>query len=284
MGKKIAWITDSAAFLSEDFIKENDIHVLPLEMVFEEGVFREVVDMTHETFYQKLRDAKKHPTTSQPNFGSHVALYERLKQEGYDCAIAIHVSSKQSGTVVSAPMAAEQVGFTTYAIDSRIGSFPMQKMIELGIELAKKDTPEEEIVRQIEQLRSKSQLAFLPASLEQLHKSGRVSGLAMFISNLLNIKLVIAYNKEGVCEVIHKVRAENKAKKMVTDLLDDALAKESISEIAVINCNNRTGAQNWIQELKVKYPAIQFTPTELSAAVGVHAGEGTLGLTWVRGV
>lgn len=284
MGKKIAWITDSAAFLSEDFIKENDIHVLPLEMVFEEGVFREVVDMTHETFYQKLRDAKKHPTTSQPNFGSHVALYERLKQEGYDCAIAIHVSSKQSGTVVSAPMAAEQVGFTTYAIDSRIGSFPMQKMIELGIELAKKDTPEEEIVRQIEQLRSKSQLAFLPASLEQLHKSGRVSGLAMFISNLLNIKLVIAYNKEGVCEVIHKVRAENKAKKMVTDLLDEALSKESISEIAVINCNNRTGAQNWIQELKVKYPTIQFTPTELSAAVGVHAGEGTLGLTWVRGV
>ena len=284
MGKKIAWITDSAAFLSEDFIKENDIHVLPLEMVFEEGVFREVVDMTHETFYQKLRDAKKHPTTSQPNFGSHVALYERLKQEGYDCAIAIHVSSKQSGTVVSAPMAAEQVGFTTYAIDSRIGSFPMQKMIELGIELEKKDTPEEEIVRQIEQLRSKSQLAFLPASLEQLHKSGRVSGLAMFISNLLNIKLVIAYNKEGVCEVIHKVRAENKAKKMVTDLLDEALSKESISEIAVINCNNRTGAQNWIQELKVKYPTIQFTPTELSAAVGVHAGEGTLGLTWVRGV
>ena len=283
MGRKIAWITDTAAFLSPEFIKQHNIHVLPLNVVFEDGAFRETVDMTHEEFYQKLRDAKVHPKTSQPNLGEHVALYEKLKKEGYDCAIAVHVSSKQSGTVDSAPMAAEQAGFKTYAIDSRIGSYPMQRMLELGIELEKQGVEVEQIVSEIEALRDKSQLAFLPASLEQLQKSGRVSGLAMLISQLLNIKLVIAYNKEGVCEVVHKVRAEKRAKKMITDLLDEALAVSKIEEVAVINCHNLDGANEWITELKQSYPSINFIPTELSAAVGVHAGEGTLGLTWVRG-
>ena len=282
MGRKIAWITDTAAFLTPEFIKQHNIHVLPLNVVFEDKPYRETIDMTHEEFYQKLRESKVHPKTSQPSFGEHVALYEKLKEEGYDCAIAVHVSSKQSGTYDSAPMAAEQAGFKTYAIDSRIGSYPMQRMLELGMELEKQGVEVEQIVSEIEALRDKSQLAFLPASLEQLQKSGRVSGLAMMISQLLNIKLVIAYNKEGVCEVVHKVRAEKRAKKIITDLLDEALTNSKIEEVAVINSNNLQGANDWIAELKQAYPNINFIPTELSAAVGVHAGEGTLGLTWVR--
>ena len=61
------------------------------------------------------------------------------------------------------------------------------------------------------------------------------------------------------------------------------VAVSKIDEVAVINCNNLKGANDWIAELKQSYPNINFIPTELSAAVGVHAGEGTLGLTWVRG-
>ncbi len=279
---KIAWITDTAAFLTPAFIEQHHIHVLPLNMVFEEETFRETVDMTHSEFYHKLRSAKKHPKTSQPNFGEHVALYEKLKAEGYDCAIAIHVSSKQSGTVTSAPMAAEQAGFTTYAIDSKIGSYPMQRMIEHGIELAAQGKPVEEIVQSIEKMVSGAELAFLPASLEQLHKSGRVSGLAMFLSNLLNIKLVIAYDGQGTCVVKQKVRAEKRAKEAIIETLNQALAQASVQRVAIINCNNLEGAKAWQRELEIKYPTITFTPTELSAAVGVHAGEGTLGLAWVR--
>lgn len=282
MRKKIAWVTDTAALLTKEFIQEHNIHVLALNIVFEEGPLRETVDMTHDEFYDKLRTAKVHPKTSQPAFGEHVALYERLKEEGYDCAIAIHTSEKLSGTVVSAPMAAEQAGFKTFAIDSLIGSYPMQAMIEQAMELEKQGLEPEEIVAQIEEMRQRAQLLFVPASLEQLHKSGRVSGTAMFLSNLLNIKLVIAYNKEGGVEVAQKVRADKRARKYVTDRLEEAMAKSGVSEVAIINCNNEAGANEWKRDLEKQFPGITFVPTPLSACVGVHAGEGTLGLTWVR--
>ncbi len=282
MGKKIAWVTDTAALLTDDFIKEHNIHVLALNIVFEEGALRETIDMTHDEFYDKLRNAKKHPKTSQPAFGEHVALYEKLKAEGYDCAIAFHTSEKLSGTVASAPMAAEQAGFKTYAIDSLIGSFPMQVMLELGMKLEQAGVEPEQIVDEIKAIRSKSHLSFIPASLEQLHKSGRVSGTAMFLSNLLNIKLVISYNREGGVEVVQKVRADKRAKKHAVERLEEAIRLSPVKEVAIINCNNEIGAIAWKVELEQQFPTIRFTPTPLSACVGVHAGEGTLGLTWVR--
>lgn len=282
MGKKIAWVTDTAAFLTEEFIQKHNIHVLALNIVFEEGALRETVDMTHDEFYDKLRKAKVHPKTSQPAFGEHVALYERLKAEGYDCAIAIHTSEKLSGTVVSSPMAAEQAGFKNYAIDSLIGSYPMQAMLEKGMELENQGLEPEEIVKGIEEMRHRAHLSFIPANLEQLHKSGRVSGTAMFLSNLLNIKLVISYNKEGGIEMVQKVRADKRARKYVVDILEKAIAESGVSEVAIINCNNEAGANEWKQDLQKQFPNINFTPTALSACVGVHAGEGTLGLTWVR--
>ncbi|MEG0384197.1 MAG: DegV family protein [Solibacillus sp.] len=282
MGKKIAWVTDTAALLTEEFIKKYNIHVLALNVVFEEKAFRETIDMTHDEFYHKLRNSKELPKTSQPAFGEHVALYERLKEEGYDCAIAIHTSEQLSGTVLSSPMAAEQAGFKNYAIDSKIGSYPMQVMLEKGIELDKKGLEPEQIVQQIEAMCDKADLTFIPASLEQLHKSGRVSGTAMLLSNLLNIKLVIGFNKVGSPEVMQKVRADKRAKKCAVERLQEAMAKSPVTEVAVIHCNNDAGAVDWKKELEVQFPAIDFIPTPLSACVGVHAGEGTLGLTWVR--
>ena len=279
---KIAWVTDTAAFLSKEFVEENNIHVLALNVVFEEGPLRETVDMTHEEFYDKLRNAKVHPKTSQPNFGEQVALYEKLKAEGYDCAIAVHTSSKQSGTVTSAPIAAEQAGFTTYAIDAKIGSFPMQKMLEKGMELEKQGATPEQIVEEILKVRQRSELSFIPANLDNLHKSGRVSGTAMFLSNLLNIKLVISYIDDGTCIVTKKVRADKRARKEIESLLENAISEAGVEQVAVIHCNNEAGAKEWKVELQQAHPEIEFIETQLSAAVGVHAGEGTLGLSWVR--
>lgn len=104
----------------------------------------------------------------------------------------------------------------------------------------------------------------------------------MFLSNLLSIRLVIAYNEAGGVEVIQKVRADKRAKKFAVERLQEAIIKSPVLEVAVINCNNEAGALEWKKELETQFPTIHFTPTPLSACVGVHAGEGTLGLTWVR--
>ncbi|WP_342599391.1 DegV family protein [Psychrobacillus sp. FSL H8-0483] len=281
MNKKIAWITDTAALLDESFIQKHNIHVLPLNIVFAEGAFRETVDMTHDEFYDKLRVAKDHPKTSQPTIGEMVVLYEDLKANGYDCAVAIHVSSDLSGTYHSSQTASQMANFKVYSIDSKIGSFPMVKMIEVGKELIEKGHNVEDVVEHINKMTENSELSFIPSSLNQLHKSGRVSGTKAFLSNLLNIKVVISFDN-GKVVMKEKVRADKKAKKYVTDLLRDDMKKADIPEVAVINCNNTKDAESWRDELLQEFPKLKVLVIPLSACVGVHAGEGTTGLSWVR--
>ena len=84
--------------------------------------------------------------------------------------------------------AAQMVDFKVYPIDSKIGSYPMIKMIEVGNELIEQGQDVEEVVATVKKMTENTQLAFIPVNLKQLHKSGRVSGTQQaFLSSLLNI-------------------------------------------------------------------------------------------------
>ncbi|WP_298824890.1 DegV family protein [uncultured Planococcus sp.] len=278
--KKIAWITDTAAQLDDAFIQKHDVHVLPLSVVFSDGTYRESIDLTQEEFYDKLRVAKVSPKTSQPAIGEMLALYEKLEAEGYDLAIALHLSSGLSGTIESAQSAAKMTDFKVYPIDSKIGSFPMVKMIEAGNELLANGKEVEEVVAALEGMTAKAHLSFIPSSLNQLHKSGRVSGTQNFLSNLLNIKLVITF-VDGVTIMKEKVRSIKRAKNNVTEALRADMAAGTVTEVAAIHCNNAADAETWKNELLQEFPDLKVEVVQLSVCVGVHAGEGTTGLSWL---
>ena len=278
--KKIAWITDTAAQLDDAFIQKHDVHVLPLSVVFSDGTYRESIDLTQEEFYDKLRVAKVSPKTSQPAIGEMLALYEKLEAEGYDLAIALHLSSGLSGTIESAQSAAKMTDFKVYPIDSKIGSFPMVKMIEAGNELLANGKEVEEVVAALEGMTAKAHLSFIPSSLNQLHKSGRVSGTQNFLSNLLNIKLVITF-VDGVTIMKEKVRSIKRAKNNVTEALRADMAAGTVTEVAAIHCNNAVDAETWKNELLQEFPDLKVEVVQLSVCVGVHAGEGTTGLSWL---
>ncbi|ANU15140.1 DegV family protein [Planococcus halocryophilus Or1] len=278
--KKIAWITDTAAQLDDNFIQKHDVYVLPLSVVFSDGEYRESIDLTQEEFYDKLKLAKVSPKTSQPAIGEMLALYEKLEKEGYDFAIAVHLSSGLSGTFETAQAASEMSNFNVYPIDSKIGSFPMVKMIEVGNELLENGKKIEEVVATITEMTEKSKLSFIPSSLNQLHKSGRVSGTQTFLSNLLNIKVVISF-VDGKPVMTEKVRTNKRAKDHVMSLLRADMAAGSVPEVAVIHCNNVPDSEVWKNELLQEFPSLKVEVAALSVCVGVHAGDGTTGLSWV---
>ncbi len=278
--KKIAWITDTAAQLDEAFIQRHHVYVLPLSVVFDDGSYRESIDLTQGEFYDELRAAKVSPKTSQPAIGEMTALYEKLQSEGYELAMALHLSSGLSGTFNSAQSAADMTDFPVYPIDSKIGSFPMGKMIEIGNELFASGKEPEEVVETINQLTAKTHLSFIPSSLNQLHKSGRVSGTQAFLSNILNIKVVITF-VDGVTVMKEKVRSNKRAKESVNSALRADMESGMVPEVAVIHCNNEAGAQVWKEELMKEFSGLKVEAVQLSVCVGVHAGEGTTGLSWV---
>ena len=274
---KIAWVTDSTATLSPEFIKKHNIFVVPLFVIFGETAYKENVEISSEAFYKKLASAKELPKTSQPSPGEMLELFNDIKEK-YEHVIAIHATSALTGAYNGAKMAVEETGVHAFVLDSQIGSFPLGKMVERAVLLEQEDKSFEEIVSEIKALPAKGRLFITPGSLEQLHKGGRVTGTQAVFATLLNMKVVMKFH-EGRAILSDKVRSHKRAIAKMVDYLGEE--KNHVKEVTVIHADNLKEATEWKSLLEVQFPNIEFSITEFSPVPGTHTGRGTVGLAWL---
>lgn len=277
---KIAWITDTTSSLSKEFIEKHHIHIIPLHVVINDKFYKETIDITEEDFYHRMKNEEGKFQSSQPNIGDIVDLYERLKGE-YDFGIAIHASSTLTGTYQTSVMAAEMVGFKLFAIDSHTGSYPLSFLVKRGIELVEQGCEIAEVVSQLNNLREHTRLYLVPSNLDQLHKSGRVSGSQKILASLFNIKPILSI-EDGAAKIKDKVRTEKKALAWLVNNLKEDLATKKVQKVAIVHANDRERAEGLEQLINETFPSIKTEQLMLITVAGVHTGVGTLGLSWVN--
>ncbi len=277
---KIAWITDTTASLSKEFIEKHHIHVIPLHVVINDKFYKETIDITEEDFYTRMKNGEGKFQSSQPNIGDIVELYERLKEE-YDFGVAIHASSTLTGTYQTSLMAAEMAGFKLFAIDSRTGSFPLSFLVQRGIDLVEQGLEIGEVVDQLNNLREHTRLFLVPSNLDQLHKSGRVSGSQKILASLFNIKPILSI-EDGAAMIKDKVRTEKKALAWLVNHLKEDLETKTVQKVAIVHANDQEKANGLEKIINETFPTIETEKLMLITVAGVHTGVGTLGLSWVK--
>lgn len=276
---KIAWITDTTASLSKEFIEQHHIHVIPLHVVINDEFYKETVDITQEEFYERMKNEDGKFQTSQPSINDFVELYQRLREE-YDYGIAIHASSILTGTYQASVLAADMAGFKLFPIDSRTGSYPLSFLLNRGIELVEQSHGVEEVVEKLNALRDHTRLYLIPSNLDQLHKSGRVSGGQKLLASLLNIKPILAI-EEGTAKIKDKVRTEKKAFAWMVNQLKEEIGANSVREVAIVHAHDYQKATALEKMISEAIPGIKTKVLMLITVAGVHTGVGTLGLSWV---
>ena len=66
---KTAVVTDSTANLDQETIDKYGIKVVPIPYIIDGTEYQDGVDLTRPEFYEKMRNEKDFPTTSQPPVG-----------------------------------------------------------------------------------------------------------------------------------------------------------------------------------------------------------------------
>src|SRR5690625_813533 len=277
--KKIAWITDSACGLPQDYLDEHNIYVIPLHVILNDVSYRENIDLTSDEFYERLQEEDIDAKTSQPAFGEFIHLYEKLKEE-YDCGIAIHASSQLTGTYQSSINAANQVDFTVEVIDSKIGAYALGKMIQNGIQLEKQGKSYEDIVTALKMYTKRAEMYLLPSSLEQLKRSGRVSTPQAIFASLLNINLLLRF-QNGKVIVEERIRNKRRAKRRLFNVLETAIEKHQLREMCIMHAGVKERAQNWKYELEKIHQYLKIKIDTLVPVAGVHTGFGTMAVAWL---
>lgn len=280
MMKKIAWITDSTCGLSQEFIDEHNIHVLPMIVNINNISYREDIDVSKDEIYDLLKEHGEGAKTSQPPYGEFVELYKKLKDE-YEIGIAIHASSELTGTYQSSVTASKMFEFPVEIIDSKIGSYALGKMIKNGIQFESEGMNYEEIVRILKTYPENTEMYLLPESFEQLKRSGRVSTSQTIFANLLHINLLLRFNN-GKILVEEKIRTKKKTKNRIFQIIDEAMKENQFKEMCIMHAGMKEKALKWKEELENIHDEIKIQVETLVPVAGVHVGHGTMSISWLK--
>lgn len=213
-------VTDTLCDVPKEFIEQYDICVMPLTVHFGDEAYRDGIDITIETFYEKLAACEELPKTSQVTPALFKGVFEEELQKGNQ-VIVINGSSLLSGTYSAAVLAKNMVASENiFVIDSKSITLGAGLLVIKAARLASSGVSAEEIVKTIEESKDKMKHFLLLDTLKYLHKGGRLSLSAAIIGSLLNIKPVITMNN-GALELIIKARGLKKAITQVRDLINE---------------------------------------------------------------
>ncbi|MGX7419027.1 DegV family protein [Carnobacterium gallinarum] len=278
---KIAVITDSTAYLTQEQYQKNSIFMLPLSVIIGEEVFREEIDITANEFYEKVRGMKALPTSSQPATGEIVTLLERLAKD-YDAVISVHLSSKISGTYQNVAAAASMVdGIEVYPYDSGISCSAQGYFALEAARLAKHGASPEEILADFDEMQSTLRAYFMVDDLNHLVRGGRLSNGAAIVGSMLKIKPILHFEDKEIV-VFEKIRSSKKALKRIEGLLEEDVKKGYPIVATIIHANAEEEALKWKKQMEKKMPNTRFELSYFGPVIGTHLGEGSLGLAWIE--
>ena len=275
--QKIALITDSACDLDLNTLKENNINLLPLRIIYSNGDYRDRLDISPQEVYDNLE--KEVPKTSLPSAQETEETLNKLEEEGYTHVICISISSGLSGSYNALRLALEDhPKLTSFVYDSKILAYPQGEIVLEVAKLIKEGKSFEEIVKEIPEIRKRVIGYFTINTLEYLKKGGRIGRLAGTVGELLNLKPIITTDEDGVYYNVAKVRGRKQSLSKMTELLKEYLAKGKC-EVAVLHAGCEDEAIKYMNSLKDLTNVVSIKIAEISPALGIHGGPGLIGFS-----
>lgn len=279
---KIAVVTDSASYLTPEQVKNNDIHVVPITVIFGHQTYLDNVEITTSEFYQRLKTDPQMPTTTQVTLGQMQTMYDQLADEDYDAVISIHLSSGittfYSNLVNYLP---NVTNIKVYPFDSRIASAGEADLVMLAAKLVREGRSPEEIIQALTKLRDTIDAYFVVDDLSHLVRTGRLSNASSFVGSLLRIKPILTFNDQAQIVAIEKERTMRRAYQRIKQKFQEVSEQVNYPlRLTVIDANNDELQQEWSADLIQQFPNLKIAHSEIGPVLGVHVGAGTMALLW----
>jgi DegV family protein with EDD domain len=272
-------VTDGAADVPLEWQKEFDIQVVPVNIQFGDKTYLQGRDLDAEGFYRLVDETHKIPSTSQPTPHQFAEFYKKLIKNG-DTVLSIHVTSKLSGTFNSALTAANDVAdqIKVTAFDSLSGSAGIAMLCREARLLERAGKSLEEIIRRLEQMRSKIGIVLALDTLEYARLSGRVGALQAVMASVLNVK-PIAVVTDGVVNITEKVRTRRASIDRVLEIVREKVGDQPVN-MAIVHARDPQAGAMLMERAREIFKIQNIIMTDLSISVAANLGPGTVGIVF----
>ncbi|MCE5253380.1 MAG: DegV family protein [Actinomycetia bacterium] len=276
-----AVLVDSTADLPDYLAADPNVSMIPLTVYFGDEAYKDWVELEPAEFYQKLAAAPELPRTSQPSAGAFLDEYKRLL-ERYQRVYSVHLSSQFSGTCASAEVARAQVEGVK-VVDSQLATGGIALLVDRIIERIDRGIAEAELDAYIERFLKEKVFYFLPTTLDQLYKGGRIGRASHLVGGLLNIKPVLIID-EGVIDVYKKVRGVRQALEVMRDgLLEHTQPGSTVYASLSHGLNEPVLAQlrELVEGITDRDVRIRLTSV-VGAVIGTYVGPAAVSLCFIQ--
>ena len=282
---KVAVVTDSTAYLPNEILKQYNISVVPLSIIWGDQDYRDGIDILPGEFYERLTTSKVMPTTSQITIAAMQSTFQNLLEQGYD-VLGIFLSSKFSGTIQSALQAREMMPEAANKIaivDSMLTTMAMGWPVLTAARAAQASENLSACRKVAENARDHSGVLFVVETLEYLRRGGRIGGAQALLGTVLNIKPVLQM-QDGMIEPVEKIRTKQKAMDRVIELTTERVGNRTPIRLAVTHANSEADAFSMLESARARLDPVETMCVPLSPVIGTHAGPGTVALNYMTGV
>ena len=238
-------------------------------------------------FYNQLTSGK-HPTTSLINVERYTEFFRSLLEKGDLLHVAFSSGLSQSAS--NAIAAAEQLktefpNRKIYVVDSLCACVGYGLFVDCIADLRDKGASIEKAYAWAQENKLKVQHQFFSTTLTYFRRSGRISGPAAVIGNILKLCPIMHLNEQGKIVAYAKVMSETKA---ISKTLEEIAKKidngaDYDGKLWIGHSDYISSATKIVAEFKKAYPKADVRVFDIGPVVASHCGPGTLA-TFFMGV
>jgi DegV family protein with EDD domain len=281
---RIALVTDSTCDIPAAWVKQYDINVVPLTIIFGDQQYLDGVELSPKEFYQRLSKETLHPTTSQPAPEAFLEAYQRAAANGADEILTFTISSAMSGTIESARRAAQESLVPVHVIDSKNNSMGLGWQVIAAARVREAGGRLEAMLAAAEQVRKDMVYYIALDTIEYLARGGRIAGAARLLNSILQIKPLIFVRPEtGTVGAAMPARSrKNAVEGMVREFFQHINTDRPL-HITVLHNDVLEEAQALAERVQREYSPKELFISIVSPALGVHTGPRALALCGYAG-
>jgi len=280
----IGILTDTTASIPRRLIEKLRIEVVPYYVHRGLETLRDMVDVKPAEFAEWLTEAKHLPTTSNPAPGDYFRGFKRLATRVHEI-IALTMTSRGSGAYQSCQAAVEM--FRERTPDVRIEVIDtLQVAMSQGwaaIEAARaamQGIAFEDVLDRARTVAQSGMMIQTADTLRYLHMGGRIGKAQHLLGSLLNIKPLIGMSG-GDIVALGTARSRLKAYRRIVDLMQQKVGEGAHIKIAFTHVAAREQLERLQAMVTERFECSEIIVTELSPALAVHSGPGTVGVSFL---
>lgn len=281
MTSPVAVITDSCASIPDRLLAELNIEIVHYYVHRGKEIIKDLVDMTREEFFGWMPTAKELPKSATPGPGEYLTAIRRLATRARDIVV-ICMTSVGSGAyqaaMVAKQMAAEELpDVHVEIVDTlQVAVCHGWSAIEAARE-ALAGASLEKVVEKAREVARSSTMIQTADTLRYLYMGGRIGRATHMVGSLLNIKPLIGM-QDGVITPLGQARSRQQAYNKMADMMLQKLGEGARIKIGYVHAAAHEEVDKLRRIVEPNFECVESLVAELSLALGVHTGPGTVGL------